>query len=157
MPPCRVFFDSCDGFFTNYNWQEEHLERMRGQAGERLADVYVGVDVFARGQVVGGRFDTNKVGGGRGLGCRAVVYAPSLRPRLWAFHSRLTSRERQLAVILSRRGKPRHQETSVTCPEAELFFEVLFLWSYGTVYRGASAPVPTAASSTFHTEYWEGR
>ncbi|XP_008046496.1 cytosolic endo-beta-N-acetylglucosaminidase [Carlito syrichta] len=56
----RVFFDSCDGFFTNYNWREEHLERMLGQAGERLADVYVGVDVFARGNVVGGRFDTDK-------------------------------------------------------------------------------------------------
>ncbi|XP_059527383.1 cytosolic endo-beta-N-acetylglucosaminidase isoform X1 [Myotis daubentonii] len=56
----RVFFDSCDGIFTNYNWGEEHLVRMRGPAGERLADVYVGVDVFARGNVVGGRFDTNK-------------------------------------------------------------------------------------------------
>ncbi|XP_033703255.1 cytosolic endo-beta-N-acetylglucosaminidase isoform X2 [Tursiops truncatus] len=56
----RVFFDSCDGFFTNYNWREEHLERMLGQAGERLADVYVGVDVFARGNVVGGRFHTDK-------------------------------------------------------------------------------------------------
>ncbi|XP_062936663.1 cytosolic endo-beta-N-acetylglucosaminidase isoform X2 [Cynocephalus volans] len=55
-----VFFDSCDGFFTNYNWREEHLERMLGQAGERVADVYVGVDVFARGNVVGGRFDTDK-------------------------------------------------------------------------------------------------
>ncbi|XP_036268112.1 cytosolic endo-beta-N-acetylglucosaminidase isoform X1 [Pipistrellus kuhlii] len=56
----RVFFDSCDGIFTNYNWGEAHLERMRAAAGERLADVYVGVDVFARGNVVGGRFDTYK-------------------------------------------------------------------------------------------------
>uniref|UniRef100_A0A8C4PHX4 Cytosolic endo-beta-N-acetylglucosaminidase n=1 Tax=Equus asinus asinus TaxID=83772 RepID=A0A8C4PHX4_EQUAS len=56
----RVFFDSYDGFFTNYNWREEHLERMLALAGERLADVYVGVDVFARGNVVGGRFDTDK-------------------------------------------------------------------------------------------------
>ncbi|KAM6175555.1 cytosolic endo-beta-N-acetylglucosaminidase [Erethizon dorsatum] len=56
----RIFFESCDGFFTNYNWREEHLERMLGQAGERLVDVYVGVDVFARGNVVGGRFDTDK-------------------------------------------------------------------------------------------------
>ncbi|XP_008847885.1 cytosolic endo-beta-N-acetylglucosaminidase isoform X2 [Nannospalax galili] len=56
----RVFFDSCDGFFTNYNWREEHLQRMLGQAGERLADVYVGVDVFARSSVVGGQFDTDK-------------------------------------------------------------------------------------------------
>ncbi|XP_058531266.1 cytosolic endo-beta-N-acetylglucosaminidase [Ochotona princeps] len=56
----RVFFDSCDGFFTNYNWREEHLQRMAGLAGGRLADIYVGVDVFARGSVVGGRFDTDK-------------------------------------------------------------------------------------------------
>nr|XP_060501184.1 cytosolic endo-beta-N-acetylglucosaminidase isoform X2 [Panthera onca] len=56
----RIFFDSCDGFFTNYNWQEEHLGRMVAQAGERRADVYVGVDVFARGNVVGGQFDTHK-------------------------------------------------------------------------------------------------
>ncbi|KAF6298474.1 endo-beta-N-acetylglucosaminidase [Rhinolophus ferrumequinum] len=62
----RVFFDSCDGFFTNYNWQEAHLERMQGQAGERQADVYVGVDVFARGNVVGGRFETNKAALGEG-------------------------------------------------------------------------------------------
>ncbi|CAH6776499.1 cytosolic endo-beta-N-acetylglucosaminidase isoform X2 [Phodopus roborovskii] len=56
----RIFFDSCDGFFTNYNWREDHLQRMVAQAGERLADVYVGVDVFARSDVVGGRFDTDK-------------------------------------------------------------------------------------------------
>lgn len=64
LPSLRVFFDSCDGFFTNYNWREDHLQRMVAQAGERLADVYVGVDVFARSNVVGGRFDTDKVGGG---------------------------------------------------------------------------------------------
>ncbi|XP_053068640.1 cytosolic endo-beta-N-acetylglucosaminidase isoform X4 [Acinonyx jubatus] len=56
----RIFFDSCHGFFTNYNWREEHLDRMVAQAGERRADVYVGVDVFARGNVVGGQFDTHK-------------------------------------------------------------------------------------------------
>ncbi|XP_043441671.1 cytosolic endo-beta-N-acetylglucosaminidase isoform X3 [Prionailurus bengalensis] len=56
----RIFFDSCHGFFTNYNWREEHLDRMVAQAGGRRADVYVGVDVFARGNVVGGQFDTHK-------------------------------------------------------------------------------------------------
>ncbi|XP_007958023.1 cytosolic endo-beta-N-acetylglucosaminidase [Orycteropus afer afer] len=55
-----AFFQACDGFFTNYNWREEHLERMVAHAGGRRADVYVGVDVFARGNVVGGRFDTDK-------------------------------------------------------------------------------------------------
>ncbi|XP_074900228.1 cytosolic endo-beta-N-acetylglucosaminidase isoform X2 [Buteo buteo] len=56
----RVFFDACDGLFTNYNWKEEHLERTRGLAGPRHTDVYVGVDVFARGDVIGGGFDTDK-------------------------------------------------------------------------------------------------
>ncbi|KAM6164041.1 cytosolic endo-beta-N-acetylglucosaminidase isoform 2-T2 [Rhynchocyon petersi] len=56
----RPFFEACDGFFTNYNWREEHLERMLAHAGERRVDVYVGVDVFARSNVVGGRFDTDK-------------------------------------------------------------------------------------------------
>ncbi|XP_058508855.1 cytosolic endo-beta-N-acetylglucosaminidase isoform X1 [Solea solea] len=58
----RLFFDACDGFFTNYNWTEEHLERMKDYSGlgGRGADVYVGVDVFARGNVVGGMLETNK-------------------------------------------------------------------------------------------------
>uniref|UniRef100_A0A8C8VM83 Cytosolic endo-beta-N-acetylglucosaminidase n=1 Tax=Pelusios castaneus TaxID=367368 RepID=A0A8C8VM83_9SAUR len=73
----RVFFDACDGFFTNYNWQEEHLERTRAQAGERLADVYVGIDVFARGKVVGGGFETDKpLRLIRKHGFSAAIFAP---------------------------------------------------------------------------------
>lgn len=58
-----MFFDACDGFFTNYNWTEESLQAMKGYSGAegRHADIYVGVDVFARGNVVGGMFETNKV------------------------------------------------------------------------------------------------
>ncbi|KAK2832759.1 hypothetical protein Q5P01_016648 [Channa striata] len=58
----RMFFDACDGFFTNYNWTEQSLELMRdySEIQGRIADVYVGVDVFARGDVVGGKFETNK-------------------------------------------------------------------------------------------------
>lgn len=58
----RMFFDACDGFFTNYNWTEQSLEFMKDYSGAkgRHADIYVGVDVFARGQVVGGMFETNK-------------------------------------------------------------------------------------------------
>ncbi|KAG7221978.1 hypothetical protein INR49_028261, partial [Caranx melampygus] len=58
----RVFFDACDGFFTNYNWTEQNLEWMKDYSGiqGRMADVYVGVDVFARGKVVGGMLETNK-------------------------------------------------------------------------------------------------
>lgn len=60
---CRIFFSACDGFFTNYNWTEQSLESMRDYAEVqgRQADIYVGVDVFARGKVVGGKFETNKV------------------------------------------------------------------------------------------------
>lgn len=67
MYPCqylhtRVFFDACDGLFTNYNWKEENLVEMNNLAlQDRQADIYVGVDVFARGEVVGGMFETNKV------------------------------------------------------------------------------------------------
>ncbi|KAG7335189.1 hypothetical protein KOW79_001785 [Hemibagrus wyckioides] len=58
----RVFFDACDGIFTNYNWTESSLEDMASDpaAQGRLADIYVGIDVFARGDVVGGKFETNK-------------------------------------------------------------------------------------------------
>ncbi|TKS92353.1 Cytosolic endo-beta-N-acetylglucosaminidase [Collichthys lucidus] len=44
-------------------WTEQNLEWMAGYSGVegRKADVYIGVDVFARGKVVGGMFETNKV------------------------------------------------------------------------------------------------
>lgn len=58
----RMFFDACDGLFTNYNWKEQQLERSQSLAGPRQNDIYVGVDVFARGDVIGGGFDTYKVG-----------------------------------------------------------------------------------------------
>ncbi|KAK2528352.1 Engase [Columba guinea] len=73
----RVFFDACDGLFTNYNWKEEHLERTRALAGPRTTDVYVGVDVFARGDVIGGGFDTNKsLRLIRQHGLSAAIFAP---------------------------------------------------------------------------------
>ncbi|XP_061557621.1 cytosolic endo-beta-N-acetylglucosaminidase isoform X2 [Phycodurus eques] len=58
----RVFFDACDGFFTNYNWTAQNLEWMTDNnlTNGRQADIYVGVDVFARGKVVGGMFKTHK-------------------------------------------------------------------------------------------------
>ncbi|XP_016134665.1 cytosolic endo-beta-N-acetylglucosaminidase-like [Sinocyclocheilus grahami] len=58
----RIFFDACDGIFTNYNWTEQSLEWMKSYSAAqgRFADIYVGIDVFARGKVVGGKFETNK-------------------------------------------------------------------------------------------------
>lgn len=143
-PRPRVFFDSCDGIFTNYNWGEEHLVRMRGPAGERLADVYVGVDVFARGNVVGGRFDTNKVGGGPGGwgGGSGLPEAPLAVGRA----SPLPSRGRQ-AQLPFPDGKPRHQETSVTCPGAKLGPRGLAAAHlYGQMVRPLEVPGPCARS-----------
>uniref|UniRef100_A0A671R5T1 Cytosolic endo-beta-N-acetylglucosaminidase n=1 Tax=Sinocyclocheilus anshuiensis TaxID=1608454 RepID=A0A671R5T1_9TELE len=47
----RMFFDT-----------EQSLEWMKSYSAAqgRFADIYVGVDVFARGKVVGGKFETNK-------------------------------------------------------------------------------------------------
>ena len=60
----RCFFDSCDGIFLNYTWAPEvHLEDSVKVAGDRLTDVYVGVDVFGR----------NCFGGG-GWNARAAVH-----------------------------------------------------------------------------------
>ncbi|XP_053562311.1 cytosolic endo-beta-N-acetylglucosaminidase [Bombina bombina] len=71
----RPFFDACDGIFTNYNWKEEHLERMAQES--RRTDVYIGVDVFGRGEVVGGKFDTVKSFQMiRKYGLSAALFAP---------------------------------------------------------------------------------
>lgn len=58
----RCYFDVCDGFFTNYNWKEENLVKSAQMAGDRQPDIYVGVDVFGRGDVVSSGFETDKVG-----------------------------------------------------------------------------------------------
>ncbi|KAM9457958.1 cytosolic endo-beta-N-acetylglucosaminidase [Clarias gariepinus] len=75
----RVFFDACDGIFTNYNWTETSLEDMAmdSAAQGRLADIYVGIDVFARGEVVGGMFETNKaLEMVRKYGLSTAIFAP---------------------------------------------------------------------------------
>uniref|UniRef100_A0A8B9P1Q3 Cytosolic endo-beta-N-acetylglucosaminidase n=1 Tax=Apteryx owenii TaxID=8824 RepID=A0A8B9P1Q3_APTOW len=73
----REFFDACDGLFVNYNWKEEQLERSKSLAGQRLADVYFGIDVFARGDVLGGGFDSDKpLSLIRKHGFSAAIFAP---------------------------------------------------------------------------------
>jgi mannosyl-glycoprotein endo-beta-N-acetylglucosaminidase len=51
----QVFFESCDGIFLNYNWRDEHLVRskeiIQKSYPNRQHDVFVGIDVFGRGQV----------------------------------------------------------------------------------------------------------
>ncbi|KAJ8345547.1 hypothetical protein SKAU_G00297400 [Synaphobranchus kaupii] len=75
----RIFFQACDGIFTNYNWTERSLEWMVSYpaAQARRGDIYVGVDVFSRGEVVGGKWETNKAMELiRKHGFSAAVFAP---------------------------------------------------------------------------------
>ncbi|KAL1465732.1 hypothetical protein WDU94_005275 [Cyamophila willieti] len=53
----KDFFQSCDGIFLNYNWNEDTLKKSLENAGVRKHDVYVGVDVFGRGCFGGGGFN----------------------------------------------------------------------------------------------------
>ncbi|XP_037113406.1 cytosolic endo-beta-N-acetylglucosaminidase [Syngnathus acus] len=90
----RVFFDSCDGFFTNYNWTVENLEWMTNysQTIGRQADIYVGIDVFARGKVIGGMFETHKaLEVIRKYNFSAAIFAPG-----WVYETQNKTEFRQL-------------------------------------------------------------
>ena len=58
-----MFFDVCDGIFLNYCWKNENLEKSKALAVEagRPYDVYVGIDVFGRGCLGDGGFNTCEV------------------------------------------------------------------------------------------------
>ncbi|EAT37497.1 AAEL010527-PA [Aedes aegypti] len=55
------FFAACDGIFLNYTWTRQHLERsenfIRNYYPRRKLDVFVGIDVFGRGQTA--KLDTH--------------------------------------------------------------------------------------------------
>lgn len=60
----KIFFDACDGIFLNYTWQTPQLMRSRQMLKtenieQREKDVYVGIDIFGRGQV--GKFLSDEV------------------------------------------------------------------------------------------------
>lgn len=55
----KEFFDLTDAFFVNYTWKDINLENTKKNALERLSDVFVGVDVFGRGCLGDGGFNTN--------------------------------------------------------------------------------------------------
>ncbi|ETE62741.1 Cytosolic endo-beta-N-acetylglucosaminidase, partial [Ophiophagus hannah] len=108
----KVYFDACDGFFTNYNWKEAHLLQTREVASSRQADVYVGVDVFGRGDVVSSGFDIKKsLQMIREQGLSVAIFAPGwvyehLGPRdflnnedkFWALLSQLLSIHRIVSL-----------------------------------------------------------
>ncbi|XP_055944936.1 cytosolic endo-beta-N-acetylglucosaminidase-like isoform X2 [Argiope bruennichi] len=74
----RVFFLNADAIFLDYHWNEEKLLLTKLQAGDRCADVYVGVDVFGRGNCfTEGGFSTDiSVKEIRKHGLSAGIFAP---------------------------------------------------------------------------------
>jgi mannosyl-glycoprotein endo-beta-N-acetylglucosaminidase len=55
----KEFFDLVDAFFVNYTWKDINLQNTKKNALDRLSDVFVGVDVFGRGCLGDGGFNTN--------------------------------------------------------------------------------------------------
>lgn len=50
----KSFFDLCDGILINYTWNESNLEhtmRILDEKGGDVHKVFIGIDVFGRGQV----------------------------------------------------------------------------------------------------------
>lgn len=60
-PLSSIFFDKCDAIFLNYTWNNENLINSASNSKGRLQDVFVGVDVFGRGMIGGGGYNTKEV------------------------------------------------------------------------------------------------
>lgn len=58
----RAFFDVTDGLFTNYSWSAADVSSSVLEAGDRLTDLYIGIDVWGRNFYGGGQFNTQQVG-----------------------------------------------------------------------------------------------
>ncbi|XP_075558087.1 cytosolic endo-beta-N-acetylglucosaminidase-like isoform X1 [Dermacentor variabilis] len=70
------FLDLCDGIFLNFCWTEAMLRKSAQLAGDRKADVYAGVDVYARGTLYRGGYDMYEaVQFARRCGLSAAVFA----------------------------------------------------------------------------------
>ncbi|CBN78701.1 Mannosyl-glycoprotein endo-beta-N-acetylglucosaminidase, family GH85 [Ectocarpus siliculosus] len=74
----RVFFDACDGIFSNYAWKADYPSACALEAQARRYDVYMGIDTFGRGTWGGGGFDVDKaLGKIRRAGVSAALFAPA--------------------------------------------------------------------------------
>ncbi|KAL1455783.1 hypothetical protein MTO96_043628, partial [Rhipicephalus appendiculatus] len=109
------FFDQCDGIFLNFRWTEDLLLNSARVAGDRKADVYAGVDVYARETSYPGGYDMYKaVQLARRCGLSAAVFAAGWvyetqdqknfaanQCRLWALPEDCRSQWRVTALPLS--------------------------------------------------------
>jgi len=56
-----MFFEKCDGIFSNYCWKEEFPKQSAAMAGSRKKDVFMGCDIFGRNTFGGGGLNAHKV------------------------------------------------------------------------------------------------
>lgn len=116
-PHNQAFFNACDGIFLNYTWTEAHLDRTKkaaaatgsGFEGDRISDVFVGLDIFGRNFYAGGKYNTWKaLDVVRKYGLSAAIFAPG-----WTFETQDNFVEaekcmwRSLAPYLNHQG-PQH-------------------------------------------------
>ncbi|CAH2236503.1 uncharacterized protein LOC120629640 [Pararge aegeria] len=74
----KAFFDEVDGLFSNYSWSEADVAGSAALAGERLSDLYVGIDVWGRNFHGGGQFNTQQaIRVAYKYGCSLAVFAPA--------------------------------------------------------------------------------
>uniref|UniRef100_A0A1B6M7N1 Cytosolic endo-beta-N-acetylglucosaminidase TIM barrel domain-containing protein n=1 Tax=Graphocephala atropunctata TaxID=36148 RepID=A0A1B6M7N1_9HEMI len=82
-PLNKPFFDACDGIFLNYVWKPADLQESLREAGARVHDVFVGVDVWGRNCYQDGGFNVDKaLAVLRTLNMSVAIFAPG-----WTFET----------------------------------------------------------------------
>ncbi|XP_075973247.1 cytosolic endo-beta-N-acetylglucosaminidase [Anticarsia gemmatalis] len=74
----KAFFDVCDGFFTNYSWSVEDVDTSVKFAGDRVTDLFIGIDVWGRNIFGGGQFNIQEaIKVAHAKGCSLAIFAPA--------------------------------------------------------------------------------
>uniref|UniRef100_A0A2A4JGP6 Cytosolic endo-beta-N-acetylglucosaminidase TIM barrel domain-containing protein n=1 Tax=Heliothis virescens TaxID=7102 RepID=A0A2A4JGP6_HELVI len=93
----KVFFDVCDGFFTNYSWSVEDVKSSAELAADRLTDLYIGVDVWGRNFYGGGQFNTQSaIKVVHAAGCSIALFAPA-----WTHEALVADKPDENNVVLA--------------------------------------------------------
>lgn len=72
----KLFFDECDGFFTDYHWNLEKQKMSTKNSENRNWEVYTGTDFYGRGTYGGGQFHS-RVGVENCPGTSVALFAPA--------------------------------------------------------------------------------
>lgn len=74
----KAFFHACDGFFTNYSWSVSDVVHSVQEAGDRVTDLFIGIDVWGRNFYGGGQFNTQEaIKIAHKEGCSLAIFAPA--------------------------------------------------------------------------------